>query len=120
MKEEFDELDALVEYIREYEEQHKNTPMLLDPVQFLKFKQCYDGLTAMILAEGSKIKTKITMNWFKTGMCSFNIETDELSVRDMEAFVKLIEPAANFDVYPLLNENIRISVMFHNVMRAVK
>lgn len=119
MKEEFPEIDALLDYISEFEERHKNTPMLLDPVQFLNFKNCYDALTEIITSEGSKIETKITMNWFGTGSCSFSIETDDFTVREPQKFIDAIKHIANFEVYPLLNGNIKIGVMFNDVMRPV-
>jgi len=120
MQEEFPGLNAFIEYLGEFKNKHKDTPFLLDPVNFLHFKESYNILAELATAEGNEIETNITMNWFKTGSCSFNITTDDFVLRDGSAINKFTEAfkyAANFEIYPLLEEKIRIGVVFDNVMR---
>ena len=122
MEEEFDELNAFIEYLGEFEKKHKNTPFLLDPLNFMRFQESYTILTELAKAEGNEIKAEINMNWFKSGSCSFSIETYDIVLRDEVAinkFIKAIKYAANFEVCPLLEEKINIGVVFNNVMRPV-
>lgn len=46
-------------------------------------------------------------------------ELDMLTVYDCAAFTKIILPADNFEIIPLVNGRVRFSITFHSVFRSI-
>ncbi|MDR2580975.1 MAG: hypothetical protein LBC85_08290 [Fibromonadaceae bacterium] len=53
------------------------------------------------------------------GNGSIEIETDELEVKNIDEFISAIKPAQNFEIHPLLNGNLSMSICFKDLTKEV-
>lgn len=65
-------------------------------------------------------KITIDENILCDGSVAISVETDELVVKNIQEFISIIQTANNFEIYPLLDGNIRFSIMFKDAMKVIK
>jgi len=116
VKFEFKDFESFLKWLKKAEEKQQLKAMLYDPRRLLEFKQAYDGLCKIASETSPDIKVNVSVNKYHDGIGSFTIETDEFVSRNVEEFVNSLKNSSTFEVYPLLNGNIRIGVTFHDVM----
>ena len=108
-------LEEFLEQLRKYQEQPKI--WVVDPVRQTEFMQAYKGISALVLAEEPEANIECEMHEINIGAGVIRIEADELVVREIQNFCAAISKANNFEIYPLANDKMRMSIMFYNIYK---
>lgn len=125
------------EYMEEYEEEYEE-----------EYDDCLDGLLAFLaslpresvkllnvpkykqmLIAASELKDLLRM-YGESGEIEINLhrefnmgsitaEIPSFTVREPELFIRVVKEADNFEVYPLLNGNIKIGISFQSVLKTI-
>ena len=105
-------LEEFLELLRKYKEQPKI--WTVDPVRETEFSNAFKAIRKMVLNEepDAKIECKID-----DGNGIIIIDAEWLTVRNVESFCRHLSKANNFEIYPRLNETLRMSIMFHDVYK---
>lgn len=106
----FEVIDALIELIK-----RQPVPPLKYPniMKYRAMMRSAEKLQALLKDEG--VNVEITPE-FNIG--SISVELPELSVELTQAFADIIAGADNFEIYPLLNGNIRLDITFQSVLKS--
>lgn len=86
-----------------------------------RLAQWQNGCRALaLLAEKSSAEAKITTE-LDDFLCmgTVSIETDDFTVTNVSKLLEALKDATTFEVYPLLNGNIRLSVSYNNVLKII-
>lgn len=110
-------LEKFLEELRKYEQQPKMWVVNLQ--RQTEFMQAYKGISALVLAEDPDAKIECEMHEINIGAGVIRIEADELIVREIQRFCAAISKANNFEIYPLVNDKMRMSIMFYNIYKRI-
>ena len=115
----FDEasFDAFLEMLA-YEMNQPRT-LILNPERVRELELAYKAISKIVLSTSPDAKIECTMSELGDGSASISVETDELIVQDIKAFISAAEKADNFEIYPLTNGHLRMAFMFYNVMTEI-
>ena len=85
-----------------------------------EMEMAHDILEKIIHEYDPDATIKVDMNVLNDGSASIVIETCDFVVHNVQEFITVIKNANNFEVYPILDDKIRIAIMFNNVMKVIK
>ena len=110
-----EDLETTVDFIVE---QIKSQPIPAMMVSnFKRFSELFQSKSLLqLLLSDSDYKLEVEINTdpvFSHGC--IQIEVDDLIIRDFALFSGAISKADNIEFYPLLNEKLRISLMFYDI-----
>lgn len=108
-------LDALISYIQNLP---KSTVKLLNLERYKLMMATAAHLTELLKKSYSEGELDIDIDT-TFNMGSISIELESLMISDPVAFANLIHTADNFEVYPLTNGNVRLSIAFHSVLKSI-
>ena len=109
------------EFLKMYKEwQSKPHMYVVNPRQMKNFQTAHNSIIHVMNACSPDAKIEVAVNEFNDGSASITVETDELVVKNIGMFINVIENASNFEVYPLVDGNIRFSATFNNIMELIK
>lgn len=123
MAEEFDfdfDPEELEETIRELAmmiEEQESEPQVLNLPRMLQMVQAYKQLQS-IACNDWKITTVVHKP--VTSMGVICIEAEDLIFDRMTEINKVLASADNMEIYPLTNGNIRMTIAFHGITKAVE
>lgn len=83
-------------------------------------RTAYSNLENIIHEYDRDAKVEIEINEFNDGSASISVETDDIVVQDISKFITIIEHASNFEVYPLINGNMKFAITFNDIMTLVR
>lgn len=108
-------------FLEMYKEwQSKPHMYIVNPRKMKYFQTAHNSIIHVMNACNPDAKIEIAVNEFNDGSASITVETDELIVKNMGMFINVIDNASNFEIYPLLDGNIRFSVTFNGIMELIK
>lgn len=108
-------------FLEMYDEWQSNPHIyMVNRIQMQYLKAAYDNLEHLIHRHSADVKIEVKMNEFNDGAASITAETDEIVVKEIKSFIAVIEHASNFEVYPLLNGNMRIAITFNDLMTFIQ
>lgn len=113
MDENFDAVDALIEWLR------RNTPekqlMVMNPERMRDLYECGYRLRAMLLPENPDTVVSIDARPPELGDgCAVRVECDSLIAYNPAQFWDAVRKADNFEFYPLVNGKLRMALMFYH------
>lgn len=109
------------EFLKMYKEwQSKPHMYIVNPKRMKHFQTAHNSIVSVMNGCSPDAKIEVSLNEFNDGSASITVETDELVVKNMGIFINVIENASNFEIYPLLDGNIRFSVTFNDIMELIK
>lgn len=108
-------LDALISYIQNLP---KSTVKLLNLERYKLMMATAAHLTELLKKSYSEGELDIDIDT-TFNMGSISIELESLTISDPVAFANLIHTADNFEVYPLTNGNVRLSIAFRSVLKSI-
>lgn len=108
-------LDALINYIQHLP---KSTVKLLNPERYKLMMATAAQLIELLEKSYSEGELDIDIDT-TFNMGSISIELESLTISDPVAFANLIHTADNFEVYPLTNGNVRLSIAFPSVLKSI-
>lgn len=111
----FETLDALIEYLHTLP--HSTSPRILIPERMIQFQAAYRALAKTAKKLEGTIHSKVSEN---EGWGSITIETDTLIWGQGLPFPTELLSASNLEVYPLVNGNLRLSVMFYGLTKNIE
>lgn len=112
--EQFAELDTFLIYLQEL--QDKPRAQIFNPARLKEFRYACKMIAKIIRAVSPDAKIEYSMSELGFGAAYIEVEADEITVTDVKEFVGVIKLSNNFEIHPLLNGNIKMSIMFHDVM----
>lgn len=112
------ELDGLIESIGDQIMQDEKTPGILNLTRMQQMQFSYSVLKKLC-KDGDMTVQYIQNEPFKS-MGSIFIEGDSLSFLDCKWLGRAVEFADNVDIYPLLNERVRMVLTFHKLTVSIK
>ena len=110
-------LDAIIHAIGEAIEANEQREGILDPERLRQMASAYRLMTEI----GKEINAKVTysLNEPYKSMGSISIEADSLEFTDVPKMMAAISTCSNVEVYPLANENIRMTLTFHGLVKSL-
>lgn len=118
-KEQFPLVDSLVELIRQ------NTPKdrieIINPKRVEELNHTYKVMRDIVSESSPDAKFECVFSKIRDGSSVIRIETDELCVdrRTLKDFLSALSKADNFEIYPLIDGNIKIAIVFEGVLKSV-
>lgn len=114
MGDQFKELDAFIEVLNSMPSKPRNNTLNLKRAKELWM--AYKAITEIVLPISPDAKIEYGMHEDGTGSAVIRVEADEIIVEDIKTFISGVENASNFEIYPLTNGNIKMGILFRNVM----
>ena len=109
-------LEGLFELIRQ---QPKSQAKIICPTRYRLMLRTAAQLTSLLKKTDPKGELYIDVNpTFNMG--TITVELDDLSVDAPRAFADLIRSADNFEIYPIANGNIKLTVTFQSVLKSIQ
>lgn len=97
----------------------QETVKLLDLQKYSEMLTSAARLTGLLRESGEADELTIDVDqFFRYG--TIRTELDDLAVTDTGAFMEVIALADNFEIYPLTNGKLRLSITFQSVLKAIK
>ncbi|HHX71406.1 MAG TPA: hypothetical protein GX701_00600 [Clostridiales bacterium] len=112
--EEDEKFEAFLELFRQYLEIPKTR--VVNYKRVAEIKQAYDAICKAVLAESPDAKIEWGKSALDTGAAYIRVETDCLIVHDIRAFTEAIQYADNFEIFPLIDGNLRMGFMFNKFL----
>lgn len=107
--------DALIDYLKSLPQA---TVKMIDLGNYSKLARSAVALQTLLQKQSDE--GEITLEILdEFNMGSVTVELPELQIYNPADFIKVISECDNFEVYPLTNGNMRLSVTFHGVLRSV-
>lgn len=112
------EMKAFLDLLRANE--GRNKIEILNPKRLLEMQTVYCKLKEIILPISPEAKFECGLNHFGTS-AGITIEMDEIEVgnKNLKDFLDYMKNASNFEIHPLLNGNISMSVGFDGVVKRI-
>lgn len=109
----FLEIDALIEYLRELP---RREVQIINPARVMQFR--FAGAMAKKVLRDTKCNAKIKCHQDECmpSVGVIDIEGDSIDIVDIEGFSRVGEFANNVEVYPLTNGKVRMSYSFYRLM----
>ena len=108
-------LDGLINYLNDLP---KATVKIINPKRYYLMLQVAAKLTCLLKKTLPTGEINIEINQlFNLG--SISIELDSLTILEPSIFAELICKADNFEVYPLTNGNVKLTITFHAVLKTI-
>ena len=113
MDENFDTVDALIEWLR------RTTPekqlMVMNPYRMRDLYECGYRLRALLLPDDPDTVVTVDARPPELGDgCAVRVECDSITVEDPAQFQAAVRKADNFEFYPLVNGKLRMALMFYH------
>ena len=109
------------EFLKIYKEwQSKPHMYIVNPMKMNRFQIAHNSIVHVMNACSPDAKIEVAVNDFNDGSASITVEADELVVKNIRMFIDVIENASNFEIYPLLDGNIRFSITFNDIMELIR
>jgi len=110
--------DVFMKQLKDWQE--KPHMFIVDSKRMKQVENAHNILESIICKYSPDAKFEVEMNTLNTGSAALTVETDDVVVNNVQDFIAAIEHADNFEIYPLTDGNIRISVTFNGVMKVIK
>lgn len=105
-------VDALVDYLKELP--HDDV-FILNPKRVEQMKFSYAMLLKSIAGIEKEVSITYGISEFDRTMASIKLEGRDLEVCDIERFSRAAEFADSTDIYPLVEDKIRMTFTFHGI-----
>ena len=115
MEENYPLFDALAAYLSELP---KASVKILNFPQYTKFLRTVTKLQAYMDTYNPCILIASEVDEELCYGC-IRIEVDDLTILNPELFCEILSTASNFEIYPLQNGTIRMSIMFYSVLNPI-
>ena len=116
LEEEYDGcLDGLLAYLASLP---KESVKLLNVPKYKHMLIAASRLKDLLCMSGETGEIEINLHR-QFNMGSITAEIPSLTVRELALFIKLVKGADTFEVYPLLNGNIRIGISYQSVLKTI-
>ena len=115
--------DAFIEFLSQMKEEYFSEPRvrLINPKRLREFQYALYKITKIIKKVSPDATIEHTVNdGLNTGVGAITIETDEIDVKDIKEFVESVRFATNFEIHPLLNGNLSMSIAFYGMLDEIK
>lgn len=109
-----DQFESFMEYLKELHD--KDRISVINPTKLNEFKKAYVCILKTIKDENSDAKISYKVNLNNAGEGVIVIEADEIIIRNIQYFSQGIKAASNFEIYPLKNGMLRMSITFYGIM----
>jgi hypothetical protein len=122
---EWAETDAFLEQLKEKQEEYFSTPRVqaINMGRIKEFKMALNTIARIVKSEDEEAVITFTLDddWH-IGYGSIEIDTKSFVVRnsDILSFASAIQFVSDFEVYPIIDDRVRISIGFHGVMDELK
>jgi len=116
--EEFAEFDAFIENLAELQKEYFSEPRVhtINMKRLEQFQYALYQITKIIKGIDPDAKIDHTLNTAANiGNGSIDVKTSEIIVYDPKIFSEATKFANNFEIYPLNDGSIRMSMMFHGM-----
>lgn len=110
-------LDSYISDIGWEIEENESKPSVLDPARLDQIKVCYEALQYM--TKGQNVVVSYKLNKPFNSMGSISLEGDIINFKRPEWFVRIASIASNIEVYPLVNNAIRMTFTFHGLTKRI-
>jgi viroplasmin and RNaseH domain-containing protein len=108
-------------FLKQFDQwQSKPHMFIVNKKRMKTIENAYDILEEMIHKYTPDAHVEINMSVVDDGSASLSVETDEIVAHNVQDFIDIIKDANNFEIYPLNNGNIKISIMFNGIMTLIK
>ena len=111
-------LEHFLEELRKYEKQPKI--WVVDLQRQTEFIKAYREIKSLILAEDPTAKIECEMHEANIGAGVIRIETEWLVVREIQDFCDAISKANNFEVFPTVDNTLRMTIMFYSIYKRIE
>ena len=114
----YPELDEFLSILAEKAKAHEKSQgaQIISADRFKTLKRSLTILTDIVMkVSPDAVITYELDNGLNIGHAVIRIETDEISVTDVEQFIAAIRFADNFEIYPLTDGRLRMTIMFHGM-----
>lgn len=109
--EELNELfEKFCEYAKDKLKPKDGDVSILDPEGMKKFASVYNAIQA--ISKGSHVKMTYGINEPFVGSGFIRIEGKNIVLKNTKVFTRAAKLASNFEVYPLVNGNVRMAFTF--------
>jgi len=112
------ELDELVETLREPIENDEKRMTILNMLKLKQLQFSYAALQYLVKDSGAVVTYKL-YEPFKT-MGSVSVEGESLEFSNPEWFARVAEFASNTEIYPLANGGVRLTFTFHGLTAPIE
>ena len=112
------DFEMFLERMKEW--QSKPHMFIVNNHRMKQMEVAHDILEKIVCEYDPEAKIKIDMNVLNDGSASIVVETCDFVVHNVQEFVEVIKNANNFEIYPILDGNMRIAIMFNNIMKVIK
>lgn len=97
----------------------KQRVQIVNPKRIAEMQSAYNALYGIVKRISPDAKLECIMHELNIGAGVIRIETDELIVENVSEFIKSIENASNFEIYPLRGGKIKIAIMFYGCLQEI-
>lgn len=108
-------------FSKQYNEwQSKPHMFIVNKNRVKAINDAHNRLEKIIHEYTPKANVQINMSELNDGSAYLSVETDELVVHNVQDFISIIKEANNFEIYPLNNGKIKITIMFNGIMEIIR
>lgn len=108
------ELDAELQKIKEWVDAPKVG--VVNPVKMQELMDSYVTIKQIILSEDPNATIEVVEGALQTGSMAIRAVTSDVTVYDTMAFAEATKNAANFQVYPTIDDRVKLDIMFESVI----
>lgn len=112
---EFGAVDMLVDYIKQMQ---RSETKIIDPVRIASVARAMAILDRAFVEDGNGARADVRFDPLFS-IATVSAEAEDLVFSDPRAFCSAIADSDNFEVYPLANGKIQISIMFYHAFRSI-
>ncbi len=88
----------------------------VNPVKMQEVMNAYDIIHKIILSEDPDATIEVAEGALQLGSVSVKIVTAAVTVYDTEMFAKATRNASNFQVYPTIDDRVKLDILFEGVI----
>ena len=114
--EEYD--DCLNELLAFFESLPKESVKLLDVSKYKRMLVAASKLKTLLCISGESGEIEVNLHR-EFNMGTITAEIKSLTVHETTLFTEMIKDADNFEIYPLVNGNIKIGIAFQSVLKTI-
>ena len=112
------DFEMFLEKMKEW--QSKPHMFIVNNNRMKQMEVAHDILEKIVCEYDPDAKMTIDMNVLNDGSASIVVETCDFVVHNVQEFIEVIKNANNFEIYPILDGDMRIAIMFNNIMKVIK
>lgn len=88
----------------------------VNPVKMQEVMDSYAIIHELVLSEDQDATIEVAEGALQLGSVSIKVVTTSVTVYNTEAFAKAIKNASNFQVYPTIDDRVKLDILFDSVI----